>query len=555
MSREPAWAAEPVTEKISRRARARAAAEVQPVEDPREAAGAILSGRGGAANLRYTQSRRHEMPARLLVFITIVALAAALPVSGQGPGARHPVAQQPDVEAALTVLDAWIAAIVAQREQPGLSIGVVYDQDLIWAKGYGHADLERRVAATPATIYRIASITKLFTATAVMQLRDAGKLRLDDLVAERLPWFAIEKTSQDGPPVSIRHLLTHTSGLPRDVQGVNYAAATFPIRDDMLRTLPNQQIVFPPDVQWKYSNLAVTLAGEIVAQVSGESWAGYIERHVLQPLGMTATRTVPTADLPRLAVGYSRRVPGQPREVEPFVTVEAISPAGSLASSVEDLAKFVSLQFRSGPAQGSQILRGSTLREMHRVQWLNADWQGGWGLGFRIRHVGGHLRAGHGGSLPGHATQVEFAPDQKLGVIVLTNANDGDGLRYIDQAFELLGPAIARAVASPDAPQAVPAVWQGYVGQYVASACATCAYKFEEMQIQILNGELTMIVPDAENPWTSRMILEPVSSNTFTMTSPGFSYDEVGELLTFDVDGAGRVTRVRTPYFSWLPKR
>lgn len=75
------------------------------------------------------------------------------------------------------------------------------------------------------------------------------------------------------------------------------------------------------------------------------------------------------------------------------------------------------------------------------------------------------------------------------------------------------------------------------------------------MQIQILNGELTMIVPDAENPWTSRVILKPVSANTFTITSPGFSYDEVGELLTFDVDGKGSVTRVRTPYSTWLPKR
>ena len=495
------------------------------------------------------------MVTRLLVLITTVALATASPAVGQGSGVTHPLTQKPEVDAALTVLDVWIAATVAQREQPGLSIGIVYDQDLIWARGYGYADVERRVAATPTTIYRIASISKLFTTTAIMQLRDAGKLRLDDPVAERLPWFSIERTSQDGPPITIRQLLTHTSGLPRDVQGVNWNAATFPIRDDMMRSLPNQKTVFPPDSQWKYSNLAVTLAGEIVARVSGESWAEYIERHVLQPLGMTATRTAPTVDLPGLAVGYSRRVPGRPREVEPFVTVGAISPAGSLASSVEDLAKFVSLQFRSGPAQGSQILQGSTLREMHRVQWLNSDWLGGWGLGFRIRRVGSQLRVGHGGSLPGHATQIEIAPEQKLGVIVLTNANDGNGLRYVDQVFDLLGPAITKATASPDTPKAVPAAWQGYVGRYVTPACPTCAYKFDEMQIQILNGELTMIVPDAQNPWTSRVILKPISSNTFTITSPGFSYDEVGELLTFEVDGAGNVTRVRTPYSTWLPKR
>ncbi len=111
---------------------------------------------------------------------------------------RHPLARDPGVAAALTVLDAWIAATLAQREQPGLAIGIVHDQDLIWAKGYGFADLERRLPATPGTIYRIASISKLFTATAVMQLRDAGRLRLDDPVSERLPWFAIKKNYEGG---------------------------------------------------------------------------------------------------------------------------------------------------------------------------------------------------------------------------------------------------------------------------------------------------------------------------------------------------------------------
>jgi CubicO group peptidase (beta-lactamase class C family) len=122
----------------------------------------------------------------------------------------------------LTVLDSWIAATVSHRELPGLSIGIVYDQDLIWAKGYGYAVLERRIPATPATKYRIASITKPFTATATMQLRDAAKLRLDDSIDERLPWFSVRGTREAGAPLTIRQLLTHTSGLPREVSGFNW---------------------------------------------------------------------------------------------------------------------------------------------------------------------------------------------------------------------------------------------------------------------------------------------------------------------------------------------
>src|SRR3989440_4323102 len=116
------------------------------------------------------------------------------------------------------------------------------------------------------------------------------------------------------------------------------------------------------------------------------------------------------------------------------------------SSNIEDLAKFLSLQFRDGPSGGAQVLQGSTLREMQRVQWLRPDWRRGWALGFWIRRVDDQVRIGHAGSLPGHRTQIEIAPAQKLGVIVLTNADDGDPFRYIDEAFLLLNPAVAKAV-------------------------------------------------------------------------------------------------------------
>jgi hypothetical protein len=249
--------------------------------------------------------------------------------------------------------------------------------------------------------------------------------------------------------------------------------------------------------------------------------------------------------MPSLATGYGRRVSGEAREIEPFVDIEAERPAGNLASTVEDLAKFAALQLRDGPAGGAQILRGSTLREMHRVQWLRPDWRSGWGLGFQIRRVGEQVRIGHGGSLPGHRTLVEIAPANKLAMIVLTNANDGVPVRYIDKAFEIVSPAIARATALSKTTPALDPIWEKYVGTY--------AWKHAEIKIMLLNGELTMITPEADNPWESRILLKPVSQHTFRMTSTeGFA--AIGELLKFELDAEGRVNRVATPNSYWLRK-
>jgi CubicO group peptidase (beta-lactamase class C family) len=262
---------------------------------------------------------------------------------------------------------------------------------------------------------------------------------------------------------------------------------------------------------------------------------------------MDHTRARPAADVAGLAAGYRRRVPGGGRDVEPFVDIGGESPAGSLASNVEDLARFLSLQFRDGPAGGAQILKGSTLREMHRVHWLRPDWQSGWGLGFAVRRVGSQVRVGHGGSLPGHRCQVEFAPADKLGVIVLTNANDGEPLRYVNQAFAVVGPAVSSAAAPPRQEMAGDPAWQTYVGTYT--------WKEEDVQVLAVGGELAMIFPQADNPWESRLILEPVRAHTFRMKPAGVTFGAIGELLTFEMGGNGRVARVSTPNSYWMPKR
>ncbi len=441
------------------------------------------------------------------------------------------------VTSSIDLLSAWIEAQMAYSGLPGLSIGVVYDQELVWAEGFGYANIERKTPATPKTIYRIASITKLFTNTAILQLRDAGRLQLDDPVSKHLPWFSIQNRHRDAPPITIRHLLTHTSGLPREARFPYWTDNNFPTRAQIQDALPQQETVLPPETQWKYSNLGLSLAGEILAAVSGQDYEDYIEQNILEPLDMSSTFVrPPDPDHPQLATGYGRRMPDGGRSLSPFTDCRGITPAANMASTVEDLARFAMLQFRDGPVGGAQILRGSTLREMRRVHWLEPDWQAGWGLGFRIIRLGDKTYIGHGGSVHGYRTRLRIDPADKIAIIILTNADDGDTLMMMDKAFQWLAPPISKA-ATPEPKTLEPdPTWQQYTGKYRNA--------WGDSQVLVLNGELVMIGPTLPDPTLTVDRLVPLAEHTFRIeTKNGFGSN--GELVIFEMDDAGNVNQVK----------
>ena len=373
------------------------------------------------------------------------------------------------VQSRMDLLSAWIESQMAYRNQPGLSVGIVYDQELVWSKGFGYANTDSKSPATPQTVYRIASITKLFTSTAIMQLRDAGKLQLDDPVEKHLSWFDIQDRFPDAPPITIRHLITHTSGLPREAAFPYWTDSNFPTREQVREALPGQQTILPTETRWKYSNLALALAGEIVAAASKSRYTDHIEQSILHPLDMSATqvRTI-QEDHPKLATGYGRRLPDGSRSVSPFTDCQGITPAANMATTVEDLARFAMLQFRDGPSGGAQILEGSTLREMHRVHWLAPDWKSGWGLGFHVERDDANARTyiGHGGSVKGFRTHLKIGLADKIAVIVLTNSDDGDSDMYVDKAFEWVAPAIVKAMIPEPVTSKPDPAWEMYVGKY-----------------------------------------------------------------------------------------
>ena len=443
------------------------------------------------------------------------------------------------VRSALDLLTAWVEAKHAYGGAPGTapaaSLGIVHDQRLIWARGFGFADVERQTPATPVTLYRVASISKLFTATAVMQLRDAGRVRLDEPVTAYLPWFAVKSEHTGAPPVTVRHLVSHTSGLPREAASPYWIDNRFPDWSEVKEKLRQQNQIFAVETRWKYSNLGVALAGEVVAAVSGESWPEYVRRHILEPLDMTGTlATTPASDHPGLAVGYARCLPGQPRGRAPLSDLKAIAAAAGITTSVVDLAKFAMLQFRDGDAGGAQVLRGATLREMQRVHWIDPKWEQAWGLGFSIYRFKGDVYVGHGGSLRGYRTELRMSLPDRIAAIVFTNADDGEPAQYHEKIYDWVAPAIRKAVAPPTS-VADPA-WQRYVGRY--------RNPFADIEVLVNDGRLTMLVPLMPDPMWASSTLSPVGEHTFRVETTN-GYGIPGELVVFELDAAGRVRRMR----------
>jgi len=158
------------------------------------------------------------------------------------------IANDPRVIAAIEMLEIWIDAHLVYENIPGISIAILQDQDLIWSKGFGYANIERKLPITPKTIFSICSVSKLFTSIAVMQLRDAGKLNLDDPIEKHLSWFNIQQSYTDVPPATVRGLLMHTSGLPRESAFPYWTDPTFPFpsREAMIERLGTQHTLYPP---------------------------------------------------------------------------------------------------------------------------------------------------------------------------------------------------------------------------------------------------------------------------------------------------------------------
>lgn len=374
---------------------------------------------------------------RLLVNLLALSLILA---SSYGASAQRLL--EPGFRRAVKEIDALFGAEYDKYLLAGITVGVVYRSRLIWTKSYGYADVERRVRASSDTVYRIGSITKMFTALMLLQLVKEGKAHLSDPVEKYLPEVnRVQGRFPGAPPITLVQLATHTSGLatePDDVE--KYTKG--PVADwekVLIEALAQTKYAFEPGTRYNYSNIGYAILGAALARAAGQPYTDYIQRRIFAPLGMTrSTFELKDRTGPELARGYfvenaylDTTTPEREHQGRGYKV-----PNGGIYSTVEDMARLLAFELGEGPLD---VLSPAALADNFQLgARMNQNLTSGYGLGFAVYRKGNIVMFGHGGSVAGYESGLLFNRDARVGIIVLRNLS-GD-------AFTNMGDLCMKAI-------------------------------------------------------------------------------------------------------------
>jgi CubicO group peptidase (beta-lactamase class C family) len=353
------------------------------------------------------------MPVRrdalLPVFAVLLAVVHALPAQ--------------DLQPRLTEIDTFIAETFGRQHIGGLTVGVVWGKELIWTKSYGDADMEKKVRADRDTVYRIGSVTKMFTGIMLRQLADAGKVHLEDPVEKYFPEInLVQGSAENTPPITLYQLATHTAGLPAEPDDTD-TYVTGPYADwekTLIAALPHTHYTLPPGTRFSYSNIGYAILGAALGRAGGEAYLDYVPKHILKPLRMSHSGLYLDSGMqPHLAKGYEVTRTG----IDPDIPLREHQgrgykmPNGAMYTTVGDLARFTSFFIGEGP---ETVLKTASL-ERSLATSAERDLSAGYGIGFETRRLGSLVWIGHSGAVAGYSAGLYTNRQKKLAVIVLAN--------------------------------------------------------------------------------------------------------------------------------------
>ena len=345
------------------------------------------------------------------------------------PAKRIVAASVADLIARCSAIDSMVAAEFAKHPTGSVTIGVVSGNQLVWNRSYGNADMEKKLPADKDTIYRIGSITKMFTALMLEQLVDAGKVHLSDPVEKYFPEVkTVEGRFADAPPITLVQLAKHTSGLDREPADMDKYVQG-PVSEwekTLIAALPHTSYAVEPGTQFSYSNIGYAILGATLARAAGEPYTDYLPKHIFTPLGMSHTALVFSPEmLPHLSKGY---------EVGPAGKLNADDaqrehqngrgykvPNGAIYTTVVGLGRFASFLMGEGP---DTVLKAAVLEKNLAQSATQADFalSSGYTLGGQITRRDNYVAFGHGGGVAGYQAGLQINRDAKVAVIVLANA-------------------------------------------------------------------------------------------------------------------------------------
>lgn len=451
---------------------------------------------------------------------------------------------------ALAYADSWLEYRIWKLRTPGAQVAVWFDGKIQFSKAYGVSNLDTGEALTTSHLFRIASHSKTFTATAVMQLVEAGKLRLDDTAGSWIP--ELKTAGSSLADVTVRELVTHSAGVIRDGVDSTYWAHSrpFPNEAELLKISVEEGDVRQPESTFKYTNIGFSLLGLIIGKAAGSTYNDYTKTAIIEELGLK--NTGPELDEARLseyAGGHSGLHSWSERQVIAHVDTHAMAAATGFYSTAEDMVNFASAHFFGD----GRLINDRSKNEMQRPMWTgqNPDApQDGYGYGTIVQHYSGHRMVGHSGGYPGHITRTMWDPNEGLAISVLTNAVDGPAeelaagiLKILDKARDTSsklplcsGLTNSAAIPKPEAP--AEAIDLGsFTGRFAALWGVTDVF--------VLGGKLVASSPVGPSPLIQPYELAVIDENTLRIMS-GSPYASVGETFRYERDADGKIISVFT---------
>ncbi|WP_169738935.1 serine hydrolase domain-containing protein [Jiangella gansuensis] len=416
--------------------------------------------------------------------------------------------------------DTWLAFRQHYDRVPGVQAAVLHHDKLLLSTAHGFADDERSVALTPQHLFRIASHSKTFTATAVLQLAERGVLRLDDQAGQWLPFLSGRPLAT----VTVRELLGHSGGVVRDSRNGDFwqLAHAFPDEEQLRAILVDDADVLPANERFKYSNIGYSMLGLIIAAASGRTYHDYVRKNIVDELGLV--NTGPEYDTARAgdyATGYTALAYADRRIPIDHVDTAAMAAATGFYSTAEDLVQYASAHFLGD----TRLVSDASKRLMQRAEWKIEGANSEYGLGFGRAVVGERLVHGHGGGYPGHITRTWFDPVDQIAVSVLTNAIDGPALMLAEALFRLVN--LAQRAERQDG-----------TGVDLSRFTGRFANLWRVFDVVDLAGQLYLLDPTDQDPTAQPVTLEVVDERTLRLRD-GSGYGPVGETMQYRYDDTG----------------